>query len=81
MFISNNGNVTNDVKYICHDQWKSDSEKENDLICLAHDFVDMVKQLIVQFSVRIFCKLMHTTVPCNVCKYGQRHSGRPPAQS
>ena len=44
--------MTNDVKYICHDQfwiWKSDSEKKADLICLAHDFVNMLKQLTVQY--------------------------------
>ena len=42
--------MTNDVKYICHDQfWKSDSEKEADLICLAHDFVNMIKQFVVQY--------------------------------
>ena len=40
--------MTNDVKYICHDQsWKSDSEKKDDLISLAHNFVNYIKQLIV----------------------------------
>ena len=41
--------MTNDVKYICHDQsWKSDSEKKDDLISLAHNFVNNIKQLIVE---------------------------------
>ena len=41
--------MTNDVKYICHDQsWKSDSEKKDDLISLAHNFVNTIKQLIVE---------------------------------
>ena len=40
--------LTNDSKYICHDQsWKSDSEKKDDLISLAHNFVNYIKQLIV----------------------------------
>ena len=41
--------LTNDSKYICHDQsWKSDYEKKDDLISLAHNFVNMIKQLIVE---------------------------------
>ena len=41
--------MTNDVKYICHDQsWKSDSEKKDDLISLALNFVNTIKQLIVE---------------------------------
>ena len=41
--------LTNDSKYICHDQsWKSDSEKKDDLISLAHNFVNTIKQLIVE---------------------------------
>ena len=41
--------LTNDTKYICYDQsWKSDYEKKDDLIHLAHNFVNMIKQLVVQ---------------------------------
>ena len=41
--------LTNDTKYICHDQnWKSDSVKKDDLISLAHNFVNTIKQLIVE---------------------------------
>ena len=41
--------LTNDSKYICHDQsWKSDSEKKDDLISLTHNFVNIIKQLIVE---------------------------------
>ena len=42
--------LTNDTKYICYDQyWKSDYERKNDLICLAHNFVNMIKKLIAKY--------------------------------
>ena len=42
--------LTNDIKYICHDQsWKSDYERKNDLISLAHNFVKMIKKLIDEY--------------------------------
>ena len=41
--------LTNDVKYICYNQyWKSVSQRKNDLISLAHNFVNTIKQLIVE---------------------------------
>ena len=52
--------LTNDVKYICYNQsWKSVSERKNDLISLAHDFVNRIKQLIVEYpDMKIFINMV-----------------------